>query len=78
MVSDDTKIICMNNPNNPTGAVIPEDMLLKIVEIAKKSDAYVLCDEVYRGLNHCGNPFSSSIAAGVVLRAAYRTQKRMR
>lgn len=35
LVSDDTKIICMNNPNNPTGAVIPEDMLLKIVEIAK-------------------------------------------
>lgn len=62
LVSGDTKIICMNNPNNPTGAVIPEDMLLKIVEIAKKSDAYVLCDEVYRGLNHCGNPFSSSIA----------------
>ena len=62
LVQNDTKIICMNNPNNPTGAVIPDDMLKKIVEIAKKSNAYILCDEVYRGLNHSGNPFSLSIA----------------
>lgn len=62
LVGTDTKIICMNNPNNPTGAVIPEDMLSKIVDIAKKSNAYILCDEVYRGLNHDGNPFVTSIA----------------
>lgn len=62
IVSNDTKIICMNNPNNPTGAVIPDEMLEKIVQIAKKSGAYILCDEVYRGLNHSGNPFSISIA----------------
>jgi aspartate/methionine/tyrosine aminotransferase len=61
IVGDDTKLICINNPNNPTGAVISDSMLKKIVEIAKKSDAYVLCDEVYRGLNHEGNPFSTSI-----------------
>ena len=62
VVGCDTKIICMNNPNNPTGAVIPDEMLNKIVQIAKKSDAYILCDEVYRGLNHEGNPFSVSVA----------------
>lgn len=62
LVANDTKMICMNNPNNPTGAVIPDDMMSKIVEIAKKSDAYVLCDEVYRGLNHEGNPFSVSVS----------------
>ena len=62
IVGNDTKLICMNNPNNPTGAVIPDEMLYKIVEIAKKSSAYILCDEVYRGLNHSGNPFSVSIA----------------
>lgn len=62
IVGTDTKLICLNNPNNPTGAVIPDDMLLKIVEIARKSNAYILCDEVYRGLNHSGNPFSVSIA----------------
>ena len=62
VVGHDTKMICMNNPNNPTGAVIPDEMLERIVDIAKKSDAYILCDEVYRGLNHEGEPFSLSSA----------------
>lgn len=62
VVGNDTKLICLNNPNNPTGAVIPDDMLYKIAEIGEKSNAYILCDEVYRGLNHNGNPFSVSIA----------------
>ena len=62
IVGTDTKLICINNPNNPTGAVIPDEMMKQIVEIAKKSDAYILCDEVYRGLNHEGNPFSVSVA----------------
>lgn len=62
LVGKDTKLICLNNPNNPTGAVIPDDMMLKIVEIARKSNAYILCDEVYRGLNHSGKPFSISVA----------------
>ncbi len=62
LVGQDTKIICMNNPNNPTGAVISDDMMIKIARIAEKSNAYILCDEVYRGLKHEGNPFTESIA----------------
>ncbi len=62
VVGSDTKIICMNNPNNPTGSLIPEDMLNKVVKIARKSSAYILCDEVYRGLNHEGDSFGKSIA----------------
>ena len=62
LAGSDTKMICINNPNNPTGAVIPDEMLSEIAKIARKSGAYILCDEVYRGLNHCGNPFSVSIA----------------
>ena len=58
---NDTKLICLNNPNNPTGSVIPDDMLKEIADIAQKSNAYLLCDEVYRGLNHDGNPFSISV-----------------
>ena len=45
-----TKLICMNNPNNPTGALMSTELLREIVEIAKSVDAYVLCDEVYRHL----------------------------
>lgn len=57
-----TKLICLNNPNNPTGAVIPDDMLDRIVQIAKNNNVWILSDEVYRGLNLNGNPYSKSIA----------------
>ncbi|MGM8213435.1 aminotransferase [Virgibacillus sp. W0430] len=50
LVSSKTKLIIINNPNNPTGAVMEEPMLQQIVAIAKSVDAYLLCDEVYRGL----------------------------
>lgn len=62
LVGTDTKLICMNNPNNPTGALICDDMLNDIVKIARKSNSYILSDEVYRGLNHNGKPFSTSVA----------------
>ena len=45
-----TKLICINNPNNPTGALMGGELLREIVEIAKSVDAYILCDEVYRHL----------------------------
>ena len=49
-VTSDTKMICINNPDNPTGAVIPNDLLEKIAGIAGEANAYLLCDEVYRHL----------------------------
>lgn len=61
-VNENTKLICINNPNNPTGAVMDEDFLIKIVDIAKSCGAYLLCDEVYRGLVHEGDNFSVSVA----------------
>lgn len=45
-----TKLICINNPNNPTGALMDTKYLNEIVEIARSIDAYILCDEVYRHL----------------------------
>jgi len=44
-----TKLIALTNPNNPTGALLDERMLGKVVEIARDCGAWVLCDEVYRG-----------------------------
>ena len=46
-----TKMICINNPNNPTGALMSEQILREIVEIARSADAWILCDEVYRHLS---------------------------
>ena len=62
LVTKKTKLLCLNNPNNPTGAVVPDWMLSKIVEIAQKNNAWILSDEVYRGLNLIGKPYSQSIA----------------
>ena len=50
LVVPGTKLICINNPNNPTGALMGGELLREIVEIAKSVDAYILCDEVYRHL----------------------------
>ena len=33
LVTKNTKLICMNNPNNPTGAVIPKNIFSEIVKI---------------------------------------------
>ena len=51
LVTPKTKMICLNNPNNPTGALMSEQMLREIVEIARSADAWILCDEVYRHLS---------------------------
>ncbi|MGJ3800606.1 aminotransferase class I/II-fold pyridoxal phosphate-dependent enzyme [Limosilactobacillus fermentum] len=49
-MSDKTKLIVLNNPDNPTGALMSQAGLQTIVDIAKSVDTYVLCDEVYRHL----------------------------
>lgn len=49
LVDKNTRLIAINNPDNPTGAFVPEEMMKEIVEIARANDAYILCDEVYRG-----------------------------
>ncbi|MBS4191899.1 aminotransferase [Bacillus sp. FJAT-49705] len=61
IVNDKTKLICINNPNNPSGAVMGKEILEEIVEIAKSCGAFILCDEVYRGLWQDDNASISSI-----------------
>lgn len=61
-VGNDTKLICLTSPNNPTGIVINENDAKFIVETARSCGAYIFADEVYRGLNHFGNPYSFSFA----------------
>ena len=45
-----TKMIVLNNPNNPCGSLMDEPMLRAICEIAEDVEAYVHSDEAYRGL----------------------------
>jgi len=62
MVRPDTRLIALNNPNNPTGALIERPMLEEIAQIARDVGAYVLCDEVYRGIDQQGDGMTASIA----------------
>lgn len=46
-----TKILCFNTPNNPTGMVLSERLLKRLVDWAAHFGIYVLADEVYRSLS---------------------------
>lgn len=50
LVTPRTKVIFICNPNNPTGRVEDEATLRRIIAAAERVGAYVLSDEVYRGL----------------------------
>ncbi|PRY69462.1 succinyldiaminopimelate aminotransferase [Glaciihabitans tibetensis] len=49
-VNDRTRIILINNPHNPTGAVLSREALACLVELAQKHDAIIVSDEVYEHL----------------------------
>ena len=46
----DAKLICINNPNNPTGTVLSYDEINLLLNVASKNNAYIFADEAYRGL----------------------------
>lgn len=51
-ISSNTKMIVLNNPSNPTGAVIEKKEILKIVELAKKRNIIILSDEIYESFSY--------------------------
>lgn len=61
MVRPNTKLIAINNPNNPTGALMDRTHLQGIADIAREVGAWVLCDEVYRGTDQEGSGYTASI-----------------
>lgn len=54
-VTSRTKMICICNPNNPTGTILSQSLMRKIVKIAESVGAWILSDEIYRGAEHNGN-----------------------
>lgn len=51
LVDKNTTMINLANPNNPTGYTLSKEKLEELVEIARTVDAYVVVDEIYRGLS---------------------------
>ena len=56
------KLISITNPNNPTGALLDPDALARVAAIAGGQGAWILADEVYRGLDQDGPGTSQSFA----------------
>jgi len=46
-INENTKMIVLNYPNNPTGQILPDELLEDIIQTAKEHDLYVLSDEIY-------------------------------
>lgn len=55
LVTDKTKAIVLNSPNNPTGTILNEKSLKAVHDIAKEKDIFVICDDVYRELVYTDN-----------------------
>ena len=58
-ININTKIICLNYPNNPTGKILNKKSYDKIVDLARKNGIYLLSDEVYS--NYAYEPYRSVI-----------------
>lgn len=46
-IKENTKMIVLNSPNNPTGAHLPAGMQQDIIDIARENDLIIFCDEVF-------------------------------
>jgi len=66
LIRPNTKMIILNNPNNPTGAVIPRSMLDQIVEVAREHDLIILSDEVYRPIFHSIMPMDPEFPPSII------------
>ena len=61
-VSPRTKAIVIINPNNPTGAVYPKQVLEDIIQVARENDLLIFSDEIYDRLVMDGVPHYSTAA----------------
>ncbi|PZE66984.1 aminotransferase class I/II-fold pyridoxal phosphate-dependent enzyme [Curtobacterium sp. MCBD17_021] len=53
--SDRTRVVLVNTPHNPTGRVLPVEVLRTVVELAERHDAVIVTDEVYEHLAFAGS-----------------------
>lgn len=58
-ITSKTKVIFLNSPQNPTGAIIPVDELKKIAELAVKNNLWIISDEAYEHILFDGGSHTS-------------------
>ena len=52
LITDQTKAIILNSPNNPTGTVLSEDSLAAVKRAVAGRNIYIICDNVYNQLSY--------------------------
>jgi aspartate/methionine/tyrosine aminotransferase len=60
-ITDNTRLIIINSPNNPTGSMMTKEEVSEVAKIAKEHDIYLLSDEVYSGVIYEKPHYSPSI-----------------
>lgn len=61
LVTERTKLLIINSPSNPTGAVFPKKTIEALVEFAQRHDLYLMADEVYDEFVFDGEHISPAI-----------------
>jgi len=61
-VKPNTKLVTINFPHNPTGAILPIDRYRSLVELCRKQGIYILHDEIFNGLGPSGTQHLPFIA----------------
>ncbi|MCQ8904723.1 MAG: pyridoxal phosphate-dependent aminotransferase [Methanothermobacter sp.] len=58
LITEDTRVIIMNSPSNPTGSVMGKDDVRGIAEIAEDNDLIIISDEIYEKILYDGEHYS--------------------
>lgn len=58
-ISKKTKLLVINNPSNPTGALLSEEIVCELVELAKQNDFIIIFDEIYDNYFNTQSSFPS-------------------
>ena len=63
-ITDKTKLIVLNFPTNPTGAVLSRSELEKVIEISREHNLVVISDECYENITYDGHKHISALEFG--------------
>ncbi|MHB9027879.1 MAG: pyridoxal phosphate-dependent aminotransferase, partial [Candidatus Latescibacterota bacterium] len=63
-VTPKTKVLLINTPGNPTGAVLPPEAVKRVVDFARRHDIFIISDEVYEEILFDGKHTSTGLFDG--------------
>lgn len=66
LITQRTKLIILNSPENPTGGVLEESDVRAVSELAQEHDIFILSDEVYEYMSYDEKPFSIASLPGML------------